>query len=181
MTQLKTDHLIGRPWSHGSTDCYGLARAFYADNYQIELPDMARPDEWWNSVPEGEQGLYMDHFQRLGFEVIFPLPRDIRIGDGFLMAVYRDGVRNNPIENRGRHANHSGVYVGDGKMLHHFHSRRSEIIPYNGLWKNLTVAIIRHKDIPAPEMKSNTVDFMSMISPELRRKIEPHVPASLSS
>jgi cell wall-associated NlpC family hydrolase len=174
MTEIHFNNLIGREFVHGSDDCYGLGRAFYAQNYGIDLPDMARPENWWDKGTEGLD-LYMRHFRSLGFDIVHPLPREIRVGDVFLMAIYRDNIRKTAIENSGRVANHCGIYVGGGFILHHFFSRLSERISYTGMWQNFTVATIRHRDVPPPGTQTNTLDYMSMISPHLRRRLEAHV------
>lgn len=42
---MKYQRLLGRPFEHGSRDCYGLVRDFYLDVFDIELTNYAHPDE----------------------------------------------------------------------------------------------------------------------------------------
>jgi cell wall-associated NlpC family hydrolase len=165
---IRYDHLTGLEFDHGRRDCYELARDFYWDNYGIRLSPVARPDDWWDHG----MNLYMDGFRDEGFEVIHPLPRDIRVGDGFLMAVYRDTMRRTALENREKVANHCAVYLGQGKILHHYYGRRSEVETYKGLWQNTTVAILRHKDVPLVQSTAGTIDYMDLLPPHLKAKLE---------
>lgn len=165
---IKYDHLLGLEFKHGTRDCYELARDFYRDNFQIELEPIARPDKWWDHG----LNLYMDLFRSQGFEVIHCLPRDIRVGDGFLMAVYVDGARQTPLENKSRVANHCAIHVGQGRILHHVYGRLSDVENYKGVWFNTTVAILRHKDVPAVIDKPTVVNFMTLLPPAKRAKLE---------
>lgn len=125
---------IGIDFVHGSTDCYGLIRRVYREMFNIELRDYARPDEWWN-YPE-LYDLYMDNFAREGFHLIdTEFVRNWEVGDVILMAI--QSVK----------ACHAGIYIGNGKILHHFYGRKSSIENYCRIWKNTTVAVVRHKNL----------------------------------
>lgn len=124
------NHLTGREFVHGSQDCYGLIRDFYIDIFNIQLPDYARPDNWWNQGMD----LYRDHYIEEGFEVIHCHPKDWWIGDIILMAIF------SPIPC------HAGIYLGRNLMLHHFIGRRSNIEQYKGRWRTSTTGIYRHRD-----------------------------------
>jgi len=128
---LKFEHLVGRDFIHGSDDCYGLQRQFWKDNFELDFPDYARPDNWWDQGMD----LYSDNFADCGFHVMEVRPDKVQLADVFLMAV------------RSRVSNHAAVYVGGGKILHHFIGRRSEVIEYSGLWRNKTTAILRHESL----------------------------------
>jgi proteasome lid subunit RPN8/RPN11 len=123
--------LVGRNFHHGVLDCYTLIRDWYKRERGIELPDFKRPDDWWN---DGHSSLYMDHFAEAGFE---PYPKDtpLEIGDVILMQI-RSG---NDVPN------HAGVYVGDGKMLHHLLGRLSSRDVYGGQFAEATRIIVRRK------------------------------------
>ena len=73
---------VGRPFVHGDTDCYGLIRDFYKDQFGIELTNYARTDNWWN---EG-QNLYVDNFKNEGFYLLDDM-EDSQFGDIFLIAL----------------------------------------------------------------------------------------------
>jgi cell wall-associated NlpC family hydrolase len=42
--------------------------------------------------------------------------------------------------------NHAGVYLGDGKMLHHMYAKLSEVVPYGGFWRDRTMMTLRFND-----------------------------------
>lgn len=140
---LKDSHLEGREFIHGTEDCYSLVRDFFRDNFGIELTNYARPDDWWAKG----LNLYMDHFHNEGFRLV-DNPKDLQIADVFLCAV------RSPV------ANHAAVYVGEGHILHHFIGRRSNKELYKGIWRNTTVACIRHKDLFGFKWPSATIDIM---------------------
>lgn len=125
---------IGIDFVHGSTDCYGLIRRVYDEMFGIPLRNYARPDNWWD-YPD-LYDLYMENFENEGFRLVdFDLNSGREVGDIILMAIHSEK------------ACHAGIYIGNGKILHHFYGRKSSIENYCRLWKNTTVAVIRHKDL----------------------------------
>jgi cell wall-associated NlpC family hydrolase len=54
------------------------------------------------------------------------------------------------IRSRNRVPNHAAIYLGDGMMLHHLHSRLSSRDIYGGYWQEVTRSIWRHRDAPLP-------------------------------
>lgn len=131
MMDLKYEHLLGKVFDHGTVDCYSLQRDFWADNFSIDLPDYARPDDWW------DQGLdlYRENFAANGFEVVDIPITEMQPADVILMAI------------RASVPNHSSVHLGGGQMLHHFIGRLSEKTEYSGFYRNRTSAILRHKSL----------------------------------
>lgn len=119
--------LIGRRFAHGILDCYTLVRDFYARELDIELSQYEREDDWWK---HGQELYSPDRLRAEGFDKIEDEPR---LGDMILMQV------RSPV------ANHAGVYLGDGLMLHHMHGRLSERVPYGGYWRECTRMIVRHR------------------------------------
>lgn len=132
--------LVGRNFHHGSLDCYGLIRDFYAREMDIYLPDFERPDGWWDKPECGE--IYLENFKAAGFVQVSDGPR---YGDVLLMQ-YRSG-----------RTNHGGVYIGDADlksqpglhrvhnaMLHHAMPRLSERVVYGGYWADVTRMIVRY-------------------------------------
>lgn len=135
--------LIGRMFFHGVLDCMTLVHDFYKREFDIDLPNPYREDDWWNRG----QNLYIENYPSAGF---YKLPEDteMQYGDVALMQI------RSPV------ANHSGIFLGTkniqealfaakvpGAMLHHLYGRPSERIVYGGYWAESTVAIIRHKEI----------------------------------
>jgi cell wall-associated NlpC family hydrolase len=159
---LKYDHLVGIPFEYGKDDCFSLARRFYADNFNIEIPNFARPVDWW----EHGLDLYNQHFFESGFRVQdIPLSQ-VKLADGFLMAI------------RSEVPNHCAIYVGDGMILHHYYNRLSEVVSLRGVWRNQMTTILRHKDVVVEAEKPKTLDLMTTMPEHRRRRLEEALRAS---
>ena len=135
--------LVGRTFHHGTLDCYGLIRDFYARELSIDLPDFERPDRWWDDPDLGE--LYLDNFERAGFVRV---DDDLRYADVILMQYRSDRT------------NHGGVYLADqvlktqpglhpvpNALLHHAMPRLSERVVYAGMWRDNTRMVVRHRSL----------------------------------
>lgn len=120
--------LVGRHFAHGVLDCGTLIIDYYARHLDIIIPDFPREDDWWNKG----QDLYMQHFAEAGFE---PIKGAIREHDVILMQV------RSPV------ANHAGVYIGDGLMLHHMYNRLSTRDVYGGWFQEVTRMVLRHREL----------------------------------
>lgn len=119
--------LVGRPFIHGTLDCYALVRDWYKRERDIELPNYERHYNWWNKG----QDLYMQLFRDAGFE---PITDAIQVGDVILMQVRAPVV------------NHAAVYIGDGKMLHHMIALLSTREIYGGAYlTEQTRLVVRYK------------------------------------
>lgn len=161
---IKFEGLLGREFKHGESDCYSLMRDFYRMNFGIEVPDLARPDNWWEPDGEGKHlNLYLDHYQWAGFSLITSLnPRDWLPGDVILMAI-RSSV-----------ANHGAILLPGEKIIHHFHSNLSQIDPYSRpIWRDNTVAILRHPEVDGSKLVEETeIDAMELVPQRIRDMIE---------
>lgn len=157
MTELLYKHLEGRRWNYGSQDCFDIGIHFYRDNYGIEIPNYARPEEWW---VEGLD-LYTELAEDAGF---IKVDRNIATawpGDMFLVNVIYPKPE------------HGAIYLGDGIILHHPINQLSQVhkIPnwvrkgFNSCW--------RHKDQPdwSPPV-GETVDLLQFLAPAKRRRLE---------
>ena len=107
--------LIGRDYDFGKNDCYTLARDYYKQELNLDLPIQDFEDDWW------DLGLnyFDDLFEKFGFREV----QDPKIGDGILFKVYC----NVP--------NHCGIYLGEDVFLHHAINRiscRENLYPFWG-------------------------------------------------
>lgn len=116
--------LRGRTFAHGVLDCYTLIRDYYKRELGVELPDFERRDDWWL---HGEN-LYMDNFAKAGFA---PITGRMQPGDVIIMQI------------RAKVANHAGIYMGDGHILHHYAGRLSALDVYDGYWQRATRVVVR--------------------------------------
>ena len=123
------DGLIGREFGLGFNDCYGLVMAFHRHN-GITLSDYRKGYKWWD---EGESLFSDDNIAEAGFVEVDELTE----GCVIIMKV------------AARVPNHSGVYFGDGTIIHHMNNSLSVRENYMGSYlQGRTVKIVRHKDLP---------------------------------
>lgn len=121
--------LVGRNWSHGVLDCYSLIRDYYKEELGIELMDFDREQEWWLT---GEN-LYIENFEKAGFSEV-PLS-EMKLHDVLLMQIGAKVV------------NHGGVYIGNDRVLHHFHRRLSCRDILSGYYRRHIVKVVRYKGL----------------------------------
>ena len=153
---IKYQHLCGKPFVHGSSDCYTAVRNFYRDNYGIELTDYARPDDWWYK----DMNLYMDLFPKEGFQLIYDEVHDYRPGDVSLLAI------------RSKVANHAVVHVGESKVFHHMYGKLSCAELFRGPLRSREVAHIRHSDVNVQIQETEMIDVQSLIPEAVRRRFD---------
>ena len=153
---LKYDHLLGLEFNQENRNCYTLLRDFYRDNFGIELPDIACPTNWWNHGLD----LYGQLAVRNGFSVVNENPRDWLPGDVIVMAIGSST------------GSHIAVVLDNGNILHHLVGQRSTVTSYGGLFRNTTVAVYRHRDVPK-ESAVEGIDFKDLdLPPHVRRRLE---------
>ncbi|WP_409362264.1 C40 family peptidase [Burkholderia cenocepacia] len=123
--------LTGREFVHGVHDCYSIVRDWYKVERGVTLPDFPRTDGWWN---DGTSSLYLDNYRAAGFANV---GKDATLipGDVMLMTVLSQN--NEP--------NHSGVYVGGGRMIHHMAGRLSTNVLFGGMWQASHYTTLRYR------------------------------------
>lgn len=118
--------LVGRQYVYGLQDCYSIAQDWYREHRGLELWRPQSSDGWWDRQ---EADFFFEHFRRLGFVQV----EDPQVGDMIIMQIHGSPV-----------AQHCGIYVGDGRMLHHLPGQLSGHVLYGGYWRERTRLIIRH-------------------------------------
>lgn len=121
--------LVGRAFVLGHTDCWGLVMSYFRQTHCIVLNDYRVDYPWWES---GRENLYLDNWYECGFREFSGPPRP---GDMVIMQVSA------PV------ANHAGILLDDGMLLHHMYGMLSQRVPYGGYWKDRTVKIVRHMSL----------------------------------
>lgn len=152
---IKYDHLLGRKFVYGKTDCYDLLRQFYIDNFGITLPNYARPKVFW----ENGLNLYYDKYAKNGFYPLSCHPSEYQAGDVILCSI------------QSMVPNHVGVLVEGGKVLHHLWNRLSAVDPYGSLLRNTTMAVMRHRDVTVEQTSTNG-SILDYVDPRVRRKLD---------
>lgn len=144
---LKYEHLVGRTFAWGIRDCFSLARDFFKDNFDIDLPNYARPQDWSSDRLDLIGMLY----EPAGFERITDWRlKDLRPADVLCVSV----GESNP--------NHFSIYVGDNTIVHHLYGRLSTAEPLQSFWSHATAYILRHKDVPdlTPVLPDVTIESL---------------------
>jgi cell wall-associated NlpC family hydrolase len=151
-------HLLGRRYTSGEHDCYGLALAFFRDLYGLELEDLARPEGWWNEPGFDliNEMIHVDGWQ------MKPLnPRNLREGDGLIFSLLHSGT-----------ANHIGIYVGNGLFIHHVLGRLSAEEALLPKWTSRMLMVLEHPKVVAHRESSRSkTDLSSLLPDHVKRQI----------
>jgi len=113
----------GRVFRHGIADCFALVRDWKRKEEGLILPFTPRDDEWWSKG----QNVVEEGILAMPCEVVDDAPR---IGDVLIAKIGSQVV------------NHTGVYVGNGLVLHHLSYRLSRI-DVLGPWSRFVIKRVR--------------------------------------
>lgn len=125
--QVPKKDLLNRQFIHGVQDCYALVRDYYFSK-GVVLKEFPRDDEWWYDQ-EGTDLLTLENFTAAGF-IEIPY-NELQVGDIVVGAV------------RCERTNHTGIYVGQGLVLHHLYGRMSRREPL-GPWMRFVRYCLRY-------------------------------------
>ncbi|MBN7759787.1 C40 family peptidase [Nitratireductor aquibiodomus] len=150
-------HLLGRQFEWQVKDCYGLLRDFYKDIFHVDLPNFARPEDFY----QRGLNLFQEHYREVGFRELNVHPSEYKFGDVILCAIDSS------------FGNHCGVFVENGRVIHHLYGRLSEVSPFRGIVRNSCIGVYRHKDVtdvsaPQTEVK----DLRDFLSPKKQKKLD---------
>lgn len=146
---LRYDHLVGRSFVMGVQDCFQLGREFFADNFDIQIPDFARPQDWSSTNLDLVRHLYT----RSGFQMITDWTiKDLRPADVMAMCV----GESNP--------NHFAIVVDNNQILHHLANRLSNVEVLRDFWRHVTAFVLRHPDVPDLRPVHADVDIRTLLN-----------------
>ena len=121
--------LIGRNFHYGVVDCFTLCQDYYDRYLKIEVKDIPRDKGWWD---RGEN-IYKDFYEKLGFVEVDK--ETFQLHDWLILKIL------SPVPN------HSAIYSGGGRMMHHMTERLSCEEIYDGFYRKSTVVVLRHKSL----------------------------------
>ena len=153
---IEYENLLGIPWAYNTADCFSLCRAFYANNWGMDIPAIAHPLLWEATHPELD--LIRTNIANCGFASVDVDPRTICVGDALLMQI-GSGVRV---------INHCGVYVGGGCFIHQPFRAPSRKDLWAGEWRNATLIVVRHPQVPQEDSRP-TLNVLDIIAPTKRQ------------
>lgn len=147
MLKFKTETLTGKNFELGAQDCYSLTQDFFRINFDIELPDFARPNDWDPS----KDNLIEKHYIETGFKKLDkeenwpPKPADVLV-----------------CTVGGSTPNHLVVFLGGNQIIHHKVAMISGKETMRPAWKRYTSFILRHPDINIEEPELRTMDLLEV-------------------
>lgn len=130
---------VGKPFVFGKNDCFTLVRAFYKQEFGIDITPYATYDGWWNDG----RNFYADNLPKEGFYLLDR--EEPQFGDLYLMCL------NSPAPG------HCAIWVGDNKILHHVQDRLSRVDQFRGIFRNFTVSRWRHESLR--NMKKEQIEY----------------------
>lgn len=153
---FKYDHLLGIEFNMADRNCYTLLRDFYRDNFDIILNDYPCPTNWFSSGLD----LYNVLASTEGFDLINSHPRDWRPGDVIIMAIQSST------------GSHAAILLDNNHILHHLVGQRSCVTAYGGMFRNTTVGVYRHRDVPDTTKTIINQDLRDLLPDNIRRQFE---------
>lgn len=156
MKELEYKNLLGRPWEMNKEDCFTLVTDFYKQNFDIDIPNFARPIGW----NADNLDLIRTCFAKGGFKMVSDEWEDLRPADVLALAISTSN------------ANHLAIYVGNNELIHHRIGVNSCEEPLRPFWRMSTLYILRHPNVPDLRPKLPTVELEELIRARNIRKTD---------
>lgn len=125
----------GKPFKYGTNDCFGLAREYYLGELGININDYSRQEGWEKSHPT----YFADYFYVEGFQKVADAPITLSILKPHDALLFRFTMKNHP--------SHVGIYLGDGKFLHHPRDKQSNIEELSSPYLRRISYVLRHRSL----------------------------------
>jgi hypothetical protein len=126
----------GRPYSLGEMDCYTLVRDWMRREKGIQMDPITDSLERLSNELLTDGAFITNSEVGRWDRVVMPQP-----GDGILFAMTQHD------EHSAGLVNHSGIYLGDGRFLHHFANRISCEEVLEDFWKSRVASFMRYKHL----------------------------------
>ena len=127
---------IGKDFNLGKQDCFTLGQQYYKKEFDIDIKDYYRGEEWFVTNPDS----YDRYYEEAGFKKILDGPiedvSEIKKHDAILIKCL--GMKN---------PTHGAIYVGNDMILHHQVNCFSRMEYFNKEMKSRTVAVLRHESL----------------------------------
>lgn len=123
---LKYKKYLFKSFTMGSDDCLGLVRDFYKNEYNINITNFPRDEDWYNKNPN----IIEENIEKENFAIINCID-NVKEGD---ILVFKNG----------RHG-HLGIYLEKDLLLHLPYHKKSLVEKLNKENKDKIKLILRHK------------------------------------
>jgi cell wall-associated NlpC family hydrolase len=150
--ELEYKNLLGKEWIMNQQDCFTLVRDFFIQNFEIEIPNFARPQDWNTDKLDLVRTLY----PKTGFEIITDVWGDLRPADVLACSIHSKNV------------NHLAIYIGDNELLHHRYGVNSCVETLRPFWRMSTLYVLRHPDVPDLRPELPDVNLEDLIRARFR-------------
>jgi len=145
MSSFKTNNLENKPFHLGKQDCFTLVQDFFKTNFGIEMPDIARPNDWVADKDNLiDKWYHLTGFEKLDVDEEWP-PRPADV----LVCTVGGSV-----------PNHLVVFLGGNEIIHHKDGMLSAKETMRPAWKRYTSYILRHPEVPDLREKKPTLDLL---------------------
>lgn len=145
MSTFNTAPLESKPFILGFQDCFTVVRDFFKLNFDLDMPDIARPNDW-----EAEKDDLIGKFYDIcGFEKLDPEDNWPPRPADLLVCTFGGSV-----------PNHLVVFLGGNEILHHKINMLSGRELMRPAWKRATAYILRHPQVPDLTQAKPTMELM---------------------
>ena len=144
---MKYTHLLGKQFDLGRQDCFQMCIDFFDENFNIKIPNIARPHDW----DPNKLDLIGDFYHISGFEKIEKDEWPPRPADVLVTTV------------GGRNPNHLLIYLGGNEFIHHQTGKLSTQEVLRPAWRRFTSYILRHPDVPDMTPEKPLLDLRELM------------------
>jgi len=150
--------LVGKPYAEGYQDCYTLAQKYYLQQFNIQLTNYARPNNWHHVTGFN---LFDRFFEAEGFQDTGNNAHNVKVGDALLINIARSAC-----------TNHVAIYVGQNKILHHLQGQNSKMEPYSDRWRFRVKRVLRTPAAHYGNDLTSLSSFYNQLPPTIKSRLK---------